>query len=166
MATQRRRILADSKRRPGENNVYRKNAGCRLTPARPKISVSRRKRVRQYVLIDQEGCLPLLHSPAFTLFDKRHFTNDLPCSSAMRISMLLNMSACVIFLSPAARSSPWNRILKNVNIPGMETVDAAGRRVTPGLIDQHIHVTGGGGEGGWAAAAQSSISPLLGQRRL
>ena len=27
--------------------------------------------------------------------------------------------------------------LENVNIPGMETVDAAGRRVTPGLIDQH-----------------------------
>lgn len=49
--------------------------------------------------------------------------------------------------------------LENVNIPGMETVDAAGRRVTPGLIDQHIHVTGGGGEGGWQAAAQSSISP-------
>lgn len=41
--------------------------------------------------------------------------------------------------------------LENVNIPGMETVDAAGRRVTPGLIDQHIHVTGGGGEGGWAS---------------
>lgn len=41
--------------------------------------------------------------------------------------------------------------LENVNIPGMETVDAEGRRVTPGLIDQHIHVTGGGGEGGWAS---------------
>lgn len=36
-------------------------------------------------------------------------------------------------------------------IPGMDVIDAAGRRVTPGLIDQHIHVTGGGGEGGWAS---------------
>ena len=34
------------------------------------------------------------------------------------------------------------------NIPGMESIDAAGRAVTPGLIDQHIHVTGGGGEAG------------------
>lgn len=41
--------------------------------------------------------------------------------------------------------------LNDVNIPGMEVVDAAGRRTTPGLIDQHIHVTGGGGEGGWAS---------------
>lgn len=39
----------------------------------------------------------------------------------------------------------------DVAVPGMETVDAAGRRVTPGLVDQHIHVTGGGGEGGWAS---------------
>lgn len=37
------------------------------------------------------------------------------------------------------------------SIPGLETLDAEGRRVTPGLIDQHIHVTGGGGEGGWAS---------------
>lgn len=35
------------------------------------------------------------------------------------------------------------------NLPEMETVDARGRIAAPGLIDQHIHVTGGGGEGGW-----------------
>lgn len=35
------------------------------------------------------------------------------------------------------------------NLPDMETVDARGRIAAPGLIDQHIHVTGGGGEGGW-----------------
>ena len=35
------------------------------------------------------------------------------------------------------------------NIPGLETIDVKGRKVIPGLIDQHIHVTGGGGEGGW-----------------
>ena len=35
-----------------------------------------------------------------------------------------------------------------VNVPGMETVDAKGRVMMPGVIDQHIHVTGGGGEAG------------------
>lgn len=35
-------------------------------------------------------------------------------------------------------------------LPGLETVDIAGRRVIPGLIDAHAHVTGGGGEGGFA----------------
>ena len=35
-----------------------------------------------------------------------------------------------------------------VSLPGLETVDVKGLIVTPGLIDQHIHVTGGGGEGG------------------
>ncbi len=36
----------------------------------------------------------------------------------------------------------------NVSLPGLETLDAKGLIVTPGLIDQHIHLTGGGGEGG------------------
>lgn len=35
-----------------------------------------------------------------------------------------------------------------VSLPGLETVDAKGLVITPGLIDQHVHVTGGGGEGG------------------
>lgn len=35
-------------------------------------------------------------------------------------------------------------------IQGLQTVDAAGRRLIPGLIDGHAHVTGGGGEGGFA----------------
>lgn len=39
----------------------------------------------------------------------------------------------------------------DVKIPGVEEIDAAGAKVVPGLIDQHIHVTGGGGEGGWAS---------------
>lgn len=38
-----------------------------------------------------------------------------------------------------------------VEIPNMEVIDAAGAKVVPGLIDQHIHVTGGGGEGGWGS---------------
>ena len=38
--------------------------------------------------------------------------------------------------------------LEGLSVPGLETIDACGAIVTPGLIDQHIHVTGGGGEGG------------------
>lgn len=36
---------------------------------------------------------------------------------------------------------------------GGEVVDAAGRRVLPGLIDPHVHILGGGGEGGPATRA-------------
>lgn len=35
-----------------------------------------------------------------------------------------------------------------VTLPEMETIDAEGKILTPGFFDQHIHVTGGGGEGG------------------
>ncbi len=35
-------------------------------------------------------------------------------------------------------------------LPGLDVVDAGGRRLIPGLIDGHAHVTGGGGEGGFA----------------
>jgi beta-aspartyl-dipeptidase (metallo-type) len=35
-----------------------------------------------------------------------------------------------------------------VNQPEHEVLDAQGLTLTPGLVDQHIHVTGGGGEGG------------------
>ena len=35
-----------------------------------------------------------------------------------------------------------------VCLPELETLDAKGTILTPGFIDQHIHVTGGGGEGG------------------
>ncbi len=42
---------------------------------------------------------------------------------------------------------------RGVNV---ETVDLQGRRLLPGFIDGHVHVTGGGGEGGFA----TRISPL------
>lgn len=37
----------------------------------------------------------------------------------------------------------------DVTLPDLEVIDAAGHIVAPGLVDQHIHITGGGGEGGW-----------------
>ncbi len=33
---------------------------------------------------------------------------------------------------------------------GVEVVELGGRRVIPGLVDSHVHVTGGGGKGGFA----------------
>lgn len=35
--------------------------------------------------------------------------------------------------------------------PGTRIINADGRKVIPGLIDQHVHVTGGGGESGFAS---------------
>lgn len=50
-----------------------------------------------------------------------------------------------------------------VRLPGLETVDARGKILTPGLIDQHIHVTGGGGEGGPASRTpELMLSELVG----
>jgi beta-aspartyl-dipeptidase (metallo-type) len=42
-----------------------------------------------------------------------------------------------------------------IRVDGLEaeTVDAAGKRVFPGLIDPHVHILGGGGEGGPATRA-------------
>lgn len=36
------------------------------------------------------------------------------------------------------------------SLPGLEVMDVNGAVCIPGLIDQHVHVTGGGGEGGFA----------------
>ncbi len=35
-------------------------------------------------------------------------------------------------------------------VPGLDVIDLGGKRLIPGLIDGHAHVTGGGGEGGFA----------------
>jgi len=42
-----------------------------------------------------------------------------------------------------------------ISVEGLEAdvVDAAGKRVLPGLIDPHVHILGGGGEGGPATRA-------------
>lgn len=35
----------------------------------------------------------------------------------------------------------------NINIDGLKIIDGTGKKIIPGLIDSHVHVTGGGGEG-------------------
>ena len=36
----------------------------------------------------------------------------------------------------------------NPNLDDLEIIEGKGLLLTPGFIDQHVHVTGGGGEGG------------------
>lgn len=38
-----------------------------------------------------------------------------------------------------------------ISLPGVTVLDAAGEVAIPGYIDQHVHVTGGGGEDGFAS---------------
>lgn len=57
------------------------------------------------------------------------------------------------------------------DIPNTEVVDLKGKKVIPGLIDQHVHITGGGGEGGFqtrtpefqlSKAVRSGVTTLVG----
>jgi beta-aspartyl-dipeptidase (metallo-type) len=48
----------------------------------------------------------------------------------------------ILWIGPADAPSPV--------IPDLDSVDLQGLRLMPGLIDAHAHVTGGGGEGGFA----------------
>jgi len=47
------------------------------------------------------------------------------------------------------------KIAPKIELTGVEcqTIDAEGRKVTPGFIDKHVHVTGGGGEFGFESYA-------------
>ena len=48
------------------------------------------------------------------------------------------------------------------NYPGTEVVDLEGRTVIPGVIDQHIHITGGGGESGFTSkVTEVGLSDLV-----
>ena len=48
------------------------------------------------------------------------------------------------------------------NLPDLQTIDAKGMILTPGFFDQHIHVTGGGGEGGPATRTpELQLSELI-----
>lgn len=44
----------------------------------------------------------------------------------------------------------WIEKEMNVLVPEIEVYDAKGLIVIPGLIDPHVHITGGGGEGGFS----------------
>lgn len=57
------------------------------------------------------------------------------------------------------------------HLPGVEVLDAAGKTAVPGFIDQHVHITGGGGEGGLhtrvpelqlSAALRAGVTTLVG----
>ena len=37
-----------------------------------------------------------------------------------------------------------------VSLPGLEVKDGQGMRAVPGYVDRHVHITGGGGEGGFS----------------
>lgn len=51
--------------------------------------------------------------------------------------------------------------IKEPQVP-CEIIDATGLKLIPGLIDQHVHVTGGGGEGGFATRApEVNLSELI-----
>ena len=57
------------------------------------------------------------------------------------------------------------------HLPGVEVLDAEGKTAVPGFIDQHVHITGGGGEGGFhsrvpelqlSAAVRAGVTTLVG----
>lgn len=57
------------------------------------------------------------------------------------------------------------------HLPGVEVLDAEGKTAVPGFIDQHVHITGGGGEGGLhtrvpelqlSAALRAGVTTLVG----
>lgn len=54
---------------------------------------------------------------------------------------------------------------------GVDVIDASGKKLVPGFIDQHVHITGGGGEGGLhtrvpelqlSAAIKAGVTTLVG----
>ena len=48
------------------------------------------------------------------------------------------------------------------NAYGVKIVDAANKIIIPGLIDQHVHITGGGGEGGFhTRVPESQLSSFI-----
>ena len=46
-------------------------------------------------------------------------------------------------------------------INGIDCIDATGKILTPGLIDRHVHITGGGGEGGFCTQAPAVTASCL-----
>lgn len=46
-------------------------------------------------------------------------------------------------------------------IDGIDCIDATGKILTPGLIDRHVHITGGGGEGSFCTQAPAVTASRL-----
>ena len=50
------------------------------------------------------------------------------------------------------------------NLPNVKVIDASNLVAIPGLIDKHVHITGGGGEGGFKTRVPeimlSNLSPF------
>ena len=82
--------------------------------------------------------LPAAHSAPPTLIRNAHLFA--PEDRGPR--QLLIGGGKVLWIGEATEPAPV--------IPGLDTIDLAGKRLIPGLIDAHAHVTGGGGEGGFA----------------
>lgn len=56
------------------------------------------------------------------------------------------------------------RIEPNINISQdyVEIIDGSGKKALPGFIDPHVHITGGGGEGGsHTRAPEITLSTLV-----
>ena len=52
-----------------------------------------------------------------------------------------------------------DRKIELTGIP-LDTIDAGGCAVTPGFIDQHVHITGGGGQTGYASLVPEELTTL------
>jgi beta-aspartyl-dipeptidase (metallo-type) len=61
---------------------------------------------------------------------------------AMGLRQLLVGGGKILWIGSADEPAPA--------VAGLDVVDLCGKRLIPGLIDGHAHVTGGGGEGGFA----------------
>ena len=54
-------------------------------------------------------------------------------------------------------------IEENINFENekIKIIDGSGKKLTPGFIDQHVHITGGGGEGSFKTRAPEITLQVL-----
>lgn len=70
----------------------------------------------------------------------------------------LGMNDILLFGNKIAQIAP------QIHLSGLpvQTIDAQGKIVTPGFIDQHVHITGGGGQQGFASLVpEVTVSELV-----
>ncbi|MEG2185412.1 MAG: beta-aspartyl-peptidase [Cloacibacillus sp.] len=70
---------------------------------------------------------------------------DLYAPEAMGICDILAEGPEIIKVTPAGEISP--ALIKEAGVP-LQLIDAKGALTMPGILDQHIHINGAGGEGG------------------